>query len=471
MDNFLELSKQKGYEIGGLTIGDCIDLAMAMNCSVGEVAVAEAMAENKMTREQVAQSLSDAFVHNLYAVQIGLTSGSSFLLGKLGKELADSTAVLNADPFLDKAVRYTLAAQVGNHSVGLQPCAGTGDSCTLTGLLRALQETITDERKITNLTALMLKIATIFRAGKTTTGCNMEGLGAGAAATAAVVTEMIGGTPEQVGKAMVLAVSPTIGSPCTPRVMVSGLCSTHIGGGVMIGCLAANLMVKTSLPVTVPVDVMVSMAAAVHLVSAKHIVPVVVHYMEPFFKTNEAVEEYISPAVKSKDAERVAETLTLSKQEARELAAKANSIIKPFSDAVVGGSSQAVGSPTNAARIAHALSRGEVTGVKIELYPELFARRGITVPGMLMAAVFGSRTDDAEMYREIMGRVRQDKLKIEVYEVDGPQLQQVTVYAKERNGKVVSYNRGGARIVLKDAEPSLEEALAEARKLNIYVVD
>jgi len=219
------------------------------------------------------------------------------------------------------------------------------------------------------------------------------------------------------------------------------------------------------------VDVMLSMAAAVHPVSAKAVVPVVVRYMEPFFKTNEAVEEHMSPEVKAKDAARVAEMMTVSKEEARALATKANSIVKPFSDAVVGGSSQAVGSPTNAARIAHALSRGEVTGVKIELYPELFARRGITIPGMLMAAVFGSSTDDAEMYREIMNRVRQDKIKIEILEVEGPQLQQVTVYAKERNSKVVSYNRGGARLVLKDAEPSLAEGLEEARKLNINVVD
>ena len=35
-------------------------------------------------------------------------------MGKLGKELADGAITLNGDPFVDKALRYTLAAQVGN---------------------------------------------------------------------------------------------------------------------------------------------------------------------------------------------------------------------------------------------------------------------------------------------------------------------------------------------------------------------
>jgi L-serine dehydratase len=130
-----------------------------------------------------------------------------------------------------------------------------------------------------------------------------------------------------------------------------------------------------------------------------------------------------------------------------------------------------VGSPTNAARIAHALAKGKITGVKIELYPELFARRGINVPGILMAAVYGSNTDDAKMYREIMDSVRQAKINIEINEVDVPQLQRVTIYATEQNAMVDALNRGGARLALRMAEPSLEEARIAAKKLNINVVD
>ncbi|MBP2656190.1 MAG: hypothetical protein H6Q73_3759 [Firmicutes bacterium] len=470
MDKFLETAKQKGYKVGELTLGQSIDLATELHQSIGEVVISEAMAAQKASREEITTAIDDAFKHNLHALEIGLTSGSSFIMGTVGSELTGIS--LHGDPFVDKVLHYTLAAQVGNHAVGLNPCAGTGDACTLTGLVRAVIETVTDEAQRTRLLALMLKIGTIFRAGKKTTGCNMEGFGAGASATAAVISEMLGGTPEQTGKAIVLALSPTIGVPCTPRVMVAGLCATHIGGGVLIGSLAANLAVKTSIPLTVPVDVMISLAAAVHPVSAQHIVPVVIHYMEPFFKTNDAVEEYIAPEVKAQKAERIDKTITAASKEAQILAGKANSIIKPLGDsAVVGGSSQAVGSPTNAARIAHALAQGEITGVKIELYPELFARRGINIPGILMAALYGCNTDDAKMYREIMDRVREAGIKVEIVEGDEAQLQRITIYATKQNAMVDSLNRGGARLVLRKAEPSLEEAQQAAKELHIDVVN
>jgi L-serine dehydratase len=473
MEKFVELAKQRKYQIGKLTIGECIELAAGLKWSLGEVVIAEAMVANQKTKKEVETAVMETFKHNLRALEIGLTAdGTSFLMGKVGSELADRSVILNNDVFIDKALRYTLAAQVGNHSVGLQPCAGTGDACTLTGLARAIMETVEDDRTKARLVALMLKIATIFRAGKTTTGCNMEGFGAGAAVTAAVIVEMMGGGPEQIGKAMVLALSPTIGVPCTPRVMVPGLCATHIGGGVLIGSLSASLVTKTSIPVTVPIDVMIALAAAVHPESAKHIVPTVIHYMEPFFKTYDPVEEYIAPEIIKEKAVRVEETVAQAREEARKLAGEANPIIKALgNDAVVGGSSQAVGSPTNAARIAHALAKGKITGVKIELYPELFARRGINVPGILMAAVYGSNTDDAKMYREIMDSVRQAKINIEINEVDVPQLQRVTIYATEQNAMVDALNRGGARLALRMAEPSLEEARIAAKKLNINVVD
>ncbi len=471
MNKLFELVQCRGYSLGSLTIGECIDLANELNVRVSDIIIQEAMAANKMTKEEVTSSVMATFSHNLYAMEIGMTSGKSFLMGTVGQDLADAEVNLVGDRFINKVLKYTLSAQVGNHSVGLMPCAGTGDSCTYTGLVKALLDTLEDSNDIARLVALLLKIGVIFRVGKSTTGCNMEGFGAGAAATAAVVAEMLDATPNQVGQAITLALSPTIGNPCTPRVMVAGLCAAHLGGGVLIGHLAANLVVKTTIPVTVPPDVMIAMAAAVHPLSAKHIVPAVIKYMEPFFKTNDAVESFINPEVKAQDAERIENTIAQAKAEARALASKANSIVKPFGDAVVGGSSQAVGSPTNTARIAHALAKGTITGVKVELYPELFARRGINIPGVLMAAVHGAGTDNSELYRTIMEEVQQSKLKVEIIEVNEPQLQRVTIYATGRNSMIEALNRGGGRLVIKNASPSVEEAKAIARKLNIDVVE
>ncbi|TGE38061.1 serine dehydratase [Desulfosporosinus fructosivorans] len=473
MEKILKLIQAKGYQVGNLTIGEVVEIADDLGIRVSEVIIAEGMAQNAMTREEVIDAVINAFAHNLYATEVGITSGSSFLLGRVPQELAynDFSHRLFEDDLINKILVYTLAAQVGNHSCGLQPCAGTGDSCTYTGIFRALQEIIEDKEELARVVSVMLKVGTIFRAAKTSTGCNMEGFGAGAAATAATLVEYRQGQPQALAKAIVLALSPTIGVPCTPRVMVSGLCATHIGGGVVIGNLAANLAMHTNIPVDVPVDVMIAMAAAVHPVSATHIVPVVNDYMQPFFKTNLEVEYFIDDSIKEKEKTNIEVTMDRALKEARAFAEKANSIVKPFGEAVVGGSSQAVGSPTNTGRIAHALAKGKITGVKIELYAELFARRGINIPGILMAAVLGASTDNGKAYREIMQRVREEKIKIEIVKVDAPQMQRITVFATEQSSMVEALNRGGARLVLKNARPSLEEACMVAKRLGIVLVD
>ena len=279
------------------------------------------------------------------------------------------------DQLINKMIVYTLAAQVGNHSVGLQPCAGTGDSCPYAGFMRAVIEEYPEAEAI-RAAAVLLKIGTIFRVGKTSTGCNMEGFGAGSAATAAAFVEIAGGSPEAVGKAVVLAISPTIGTPCTPRVMVPGLCATHIGGAIMNGKLASHLALHTEIPINVPVDVMIAMAAAVHPVSAKSIVPVVIRYMEPYFRTNDAVETYIDEDIKVADAVRKTTIQEQALEEARDLARRANPIVKPFGTAVVGGSSQAVGSPTNTGQARTFSGEGENNQSDHRSLPGTFCKKG-----------------------------------------------------------------------------------------------
>lgn len=473
LEKFLECAEQHGYTIGSLTLGETINMAKELKRRVSEIVLLEAAVFEKMPKAEVKQAVLKAFEHNLAATEFGLNGGQSFLLGKVPSELTAGgyKNKLFEDEFINKVLVYTLGAQVGNHSCGLQPCAGTGDSCTYTGLFRAFQEVLADIEELAGITAVMLKVGTIFRAGKNTTGCNMEGFGAGAAATAAALVEWRRGTPEMMERAMVLALSPTIGNPCTPRVMVAGLCSTHIGGGVVIGNLAANLALYTAIPVNVPIDVMLTMAAAAHKASAVGIVPVVNHYMQPFFKTNQEVEGFIPASVKVEEAQAVDKTIAAALKEAHVLAEKANSVVRPFGEAVVGGSSQAVGSPTNTGRIAHFLADGEITGVKIELYPELFARRGINVPGILMGAVLGAATDDKEAYASIISAVVEKKIEVTIEQVEMSQLQRVTVFATGKNGMVEALNRGGARLALKNAYPSVAEAEKIARDLGIVLAD
>jgi len=453
-----------------LTIGETIDIAEKNGVRVIDVILTEAEIQTNSPKDEILKKAFAEFEHNMKAVDIGLTTGRSLLFGTIGAQLNSKKVKLFEDEFVNRVLINTLAAQVGNHSIGLRPCAGTGDSCPYTGLLKGMLDSGYDEERVSEIACLLLKVGSMFRVGKTTTGCNMEGFGAGAAAVAAAVVELKGGSPKDMERAMVLALSPTIANPCTPRVMVPGLCAAHIGGAVLVGSLAAGLAVNTDVEVNVPIDVMLAMAAEIHPISAKTIVPTVIKYMEPFFKTKDSVEKLVDETVKDKERARIKQTIAEAQSIAKKLAEGARPITSTLGEAVVGGSSQAVGSPTNAARIAHYLAEGNIKKVKIELYPELFARRGINVPGILMGAVFGASTADYKMYKEVMELVEKMGIEVEILQADEHQLQRITIETDGVSSVVDSLNRGGGRLVLRDARPSYEKAVDIANELGIVLV-
>ena len=457
-----------------LTLGEIVDLAEDLGVNMSDVVIAEAMVAHDMTHDEVIRSVLEAFEFNLLALEIGLSRGNSFLLGTIGRELQACRkrgAATIGDRFIDKAVVYTLATEVGNHEVGLQPCAGTGDSCVYTGLLKALLETKLSRSRIGRLAALIVKIGTFFKEGKKTTGCNMEGFGAGAACTAAALTEMRKGSPRQVAKAIVLAISPTIAVPCTPRVIVSGLCATHLGGAILIGNLAANLALKTSIAVPIDVDVMLAMAANIHATAAPVITKTNLEYLRPYFKTEPVVDGYLAGNILAAEQETARHVLSRAREEVRKFALSANPLIRPFGDAVVGGSSIAVGSPTNMGRIAHELAAGDIRKISIELTPDLFARRAINVPGILMGAVLGASTTDIKAYHNVLKEITRRGIAVDIRQVNEPEVQRIRVEATEKNAFVDALNRGGGRLRLVDASPSLAEARTAATRLGIKLAE
>ncbi len=454
------------------TLSELIRMAEERGAVLSHLVVAQAMAQEKLDYETVLNRVVGAFQHNLGACELGLTEGKSFLLGKVASDLARENRrglALIEDTLINRAMTYTLATEVGNHEVGLSPCAGTGDSCPYTGLIRALQEHPYTWERIAQATALILKIGSIFRAGKETTGCNMEGLGAGAAVTAAVLTELRGGSPSQVGKAIVLALSPTIAVPCTPRVMVPGLCAMHISGAILLGNQAANLVLKTSLPMPVDVDVMLAMAARIHKEAAPAITPINIRYLRPFFEKNADVEKLIPAAILDKEAREREKVLEEAKTEVRRMVSQCGPLTRTLGDVVFGGSSMAVGSPTNMGRVCHELVKGEITRIRIELTMDLFSRRAINVPGILMGALYGATTDDIASYRKVVTDVLQRGIPVDLIEVSEPEVQRIWIETKEGAAMVDSRNRGGGRLTIVDALPSRAEALAAAKRLGIVV--
>ena len=454
-----------------LTVSEMIAVAKEYDTRVVDVVLLETELRTGLSREEILTGIMNEYAHNLKAVEIGVKDGESILLGTVASQLAAQPGPkCFEDSFLDDALLYTLGAQVGNHCIGLRPCAGTGDSCPYSGFIKAMMVHGYDEKTIAETAALILKIGSLFRVGKVTTGCNMEGYGAGSACIAAATVSLGGGTPEQMEKAMVLALSPTIAVPCTPRVLVPALCTTHVGGAILMGMYAGKLCMKVDMTVNVPFDVMLAMAAEVHVESGHHIVPTVVEYMEPFFKRKPAVEALVRQEVKDAEAKKMAETMDKAAKKAKALATGAADILHTLGDAVVGGSSQAVGSPTNAARICHELAKGKIKKVRVELYPELFARRSINIPGVLMGAVYGASTADYQMYNKSVQMTRDDGVEVEIVEGTEHAIQRITITTDEMTCMVDTLNRGGGRLVLRDATPSLAEAEAAAKRLGIVLV-
>lgn len=457
-----------------LTMGEAIALAKEYDARVVDVVLTENEISTGLGREELLNCVMDEYAHNLKAVELGVTEGNSFLLGNAAAQLREKgPCVCFRDEFLDKALMYTVGAEIGNHCIGVRPCAGTGDSCPYAGFVRAMMDTGVDAKTVAEIAALMLKIGGLFRVGKVTTGCNMEGFGAGAACVAAATVALENGTPEQMEKAMVLAMSPTIGVPCTPRVLVPALCTTHVGGAILIGMYSARICMAVDMNVNVPFDVMIAMASLVHVTSAKNIVPTVVEYMEPFFQRTANVESLVRPEVREAERKQIQQTLSKAAEISKKLAEGAGTVLSTFGEAVVGGSSQAVGSPTNCARIAHELLEdGEkVKKITVELYPELFARRTINIPGVLMGAVYGASTADHEMYEKSVDMVKADGVEVEIVEGQEHGIQKVTLLTdRGRTVQVDTLNRGGGRVVLRDAVPSLELAQEAAKRLGIVVV-
>lgn len=465
--------KEMIIEKSPLTFGDILDIAEKNNARVVDVVLEEAQIMTGLSREEVLKDVMKEYEHNLEAIERGMTDGESPIMGTVGADLtANGMAEIFKDDFINRALIYTMSAQVGNHVIGLNPCAGTGDPCPYTGMVRAMMDMDYEWNIIAETAALMLKVGSYFRVGKTTTGCNMEGFGAGATAVAAAVVSLKNGSPRQMERAMVLSISPTVAVPCTPRVMVPGLCSTHIGGAIVIGNLGAGLALNSNIEVNVPIDVMFVMASEVHPVSAKEIVPVVVDYLQPFFKTKPEVEALIPDEVKAAEKEVMDAMLIKAKDKAKKIANGVSPITNTLGEAVVGGSSQAVGSPTNTARIAHYLAKGKgkIKKVTVELYPELFARRGINMPGVVMGAVFGSSTADYKMYKESIARMNSMGIEIDVVKGSEYSIQKITIETDETTVMVDALNRGGGRLVLRDATPSREEAEKIANELGIVLV-
>ena len=181
------------------------------------------------------------------------------------------------------------------------------------------------------------------------------------------------------------------------------------------------------------------------------------------------MEKLIPAAIHEKEEQERVQVLEQAKAEVRRMVTQSGPLTQTLGDVVFGGSSMAVGSPTNMGRLCNAMVKGEITRIRIELTTDLFSRRAINVPGILMGALYGASTDDIESYRKVVADVLKKGLPVELVEVFEPEVQRIRIETKDGMAMVDSRNRGGGRLTIVDALPSRDEALAAAKRLGIVV--
>ncbi|HIU64240.1 MAG TPA: L-serine ammonia-lyase, iron-sulfur-dependent, subunit alpha [Candidatus Avacidaminococcus intestinavium] len=171
------------------------------------------------------------------------------------------------------AVTYALAVAEANAAMGRIVAAPTaGASGVLPGALLAVQKNynLTDEKLAEGLVVaggIGLVIAERASLSGAMGGCQAE-TGSAAAMTAGALVDMFGGTPDQVGQAIAIAIKNMLGLVCDP---VAGLvevpCVKRNAGAVVQALLAAELAlagVSSFIPADEVIDAMQEVGERMH---------------------------------------------------------------------------------------------------------------------------------------------------------------------------------------------------------------
>lgn len=218
-------------------IADAIRDAQAQGKSLARVALeAEALDQGRPV-EEIRDALRRALVVMRGAVERGLAgdlkSASGLVGGDAAKLRSGPAGPLSGTPFRDVLAR-ALAVQEVNAAMGVIVAAPTAGGAgvlpaVLTGLAAA--RGIPDDAVVNALaTAGLIGAVVAERASLSGAegGCQAE-TGAAAGMAAGAATEMLGGTPAQVGHAIALAQQATLGLICDP-----------LGGLVELPCVFRN---------------------------------------------------------------------------------------------------------------------------------------------------------------------------------------------------------------------------------------
>lgn len=219
------------------SLQDAIRDAEQANVSLAKLALDTEARDQGRSVESIREALGRALTVMRGAVTRGLQgdlrSSSGLVGGDAEKMISGPPGPLAGTPFRDVLAR-ALAVQEVNAAMGVIVAAPTaGGAGVLPAILTGLADAqgISDERVVDALAVAGLIGAVIAdRASLSGAegGCQAE-TGAAAAMAAGAATEMLGGTPSQVGHAAALAQQGTLGLVCDP-----------LGGLVELPCVFRN---------------------------------------------------------------------------------------------------------------------------------------------------------------------------------------------------------------------------------------
>lgn len=219
------------------SLADAIRDAEAQNVSLATLALDTEARDQGRTVEDIRAALKRALDVMRSAVSQGMTgdhySASGLVGGDAAKLRTGPDGPLAGTPFRDILAR-ALAVQEINAAMGVIVAAPTAGGAgvlpaVLTGLAAARD--IGDEALVSALAVAGLIGAVIAERASLSGaegGCQAE-TGAAAAMAAGAATEMLGGSPSQVGHATALAMQGTLGLVCDP-----------LGGLVELPCVFRN---------------------------------------------------------------------------------------------------------------------------------------------------------------------------------------------------------------------------------------
>ena len=218
-------------------LADAIRDAEKENKTLAEVALATEARDQGRPVEEIRAALQRALDVMRSAIEKGIVGdlySASGLVGGDAAKLRNSTSgPLAQTPFRDILTR-ALAVQEVNAAMGVIVAAPTAGGAgilpaILTGLAKA--RSVSDAKVVDGLaTAGLIGAVVAERASLSGAegGCQAE-TGAAAGMAAGAATEMLGGTPSQVGHAVALTMQGTLGLVCDP-----------LGGLVELPCVFRN---------------------------------------------------------------------------------------------------------------------------------------------------------------------------------------------------------------------------------------